>query len=109
MACETPVIAVKEGGYLEIVEEGKNGFFVGRNPTQIARKIEYLINNPQKAASMGKEGRKGVITKWNWERHGRNLERIILGNIRKTRVLISGKILGVVAVQKTMPFFGKEV
>ena len=94
MACETPVIAVKEGGYLEIVEEGKNGFFVGRNPTQIARKIEYLINNPQKAASMGKEGRKGVITKWNWERHGRNLERIILGNIRKTRVLISGQDSG---------------
>ena len=94
MACETPVIAVREGGYLETVKDKKTGFFVSRDSVEIARKIIYLINNPKVAAQMGKMGRADVIKNFSWEKHGRKLNKIISDNFRRVGILISGQDSG---------------
>ncbi|MGZ3695705.1 MAG: glycosyltransferase, partial [Bdellovibrionota bacterium] len=45
MAVGTPVIAPREGGPLDIIREGKNGFFFApRNPADLARKIQLVYN-----------------------------------------------------------------
>jgi glycosyltransferase involved in cell wall biosynthesis len=68
MACETPVVAVREGGYRETIVDGKTGFLVARNPTEIAEKIRFLTGHPHEAQRMGRSARRHVIRNWNWER-----------------------------------------
>lgn len=78
MACETPVIAVKEGGYQETVTPGLNGFLVERDASQLAEKIIFLAENPQVVEKMGLAGRKNVQKHWSCEKHGKCLEKAIL-------------------------------
>lgn len=94
MACETPVIAVSGGGYLETVENDRNGFLVKRSPEAIADKIVYLIENNQKALRMGKIGRETVKNKWRWENHFKKLEVLIHGIVNGKKMLISGQDSG---------------
>jgi len=68
MACETPVVAVREGGYRETIVDGKTGFLVARNPAEIADKLSFLTGHPHEARRMGRSARNHVINNWNWER-----------------------------------------
>ena len=68
MACETPVVAVREGGYRETIVDGKTGFLVARNPAEISEKIRFLTSHPREARRMGESARKHVINNWNWDR-----------------------------------------
>ena len=53
------VIASRIGPLPEIVEDGVTGvLFEPGNAAELAEKIDYLWNNPKKAAEMGKAGRK---------------------------------------------------
>lgn len=77
LACE--VAAIRANITTEDVEDGISGFLV--NPQDIksvAEKIEYLINNPEKAKLMGKEGRNKIKRLYNWEK----VARIITNGIR---------------------------
>lgn len=54
-----PVISCPEGGIIDIIENGINGYLVEqRNSIALANAIEKLIFNPDLRMSMGKEGRK---------------------------------------------------
>jgi glycosyltransferase involved in cell wall biosynthesis len=77
MACETPVLAVNEGGYKETVVDGKTGFLLPRDPVAFAKKIKWLIKYPEKAKEMGKAGRKHVKKNFTWEIHNMKMEKII--------------------------------
>jgi glycosyltransferase involved in cell wall biosynthesis len=77
MACGVPVIALNVGGYREIVVDGENGFLVEFNPEQIAEKLLYLINNPEKAVEMGKKGRKMIEADWTWKKQVKQLNAIL--------------------------------
>ena len=68
MACETPVVAVREGGYRETIVDGKTGFLVDRNPTEIADKLSFLTGHPREAQRMGRRARNHILNNWNWER-----------------------------------------
>lgn len=47
MACGTPVIAVKEGGFRETIQHGETGLLVERDPKELADAILYLIENKE--------------------------------------------------------------
>ena len=59
MGAGLPIIATDRGAITESVIEGKNGFIVEKkNPSQIAEKIKYLIENPAQRKKMGEESRR---------------------------------------------------
>jgi len=66
MACETPVIASRIPGVLDVVGEG--GLLVApRDPSSLANAILEILENPTNARSMGKNGRKRVEQKYDWK------------------------------------------
>lgn len=85
MACETPVLAVDEGGYRETVIDGVTGYLLPRDPKAFANKIKFLMDNPEVARKMGKAGREHVKKNFTWEKHNKKLERILLKYARKEK------------------------
>jgi len=77
MACGTPVVAVKEGGFRESIIDGVTGFLVDRNPQLFAQKIKLLFKNQKLAQKMGKAARVYVKKEWSWEKHIEKLEKIL--------------------------------
>ena len=66
MACETPVIASRIPGVLDVVGEG--GLLVTpRDPFSLANAILKIFENPTSARSMGKNGRRRVEQKYDWK------------------------------------------
>ena len=69
MAAGLPVVATKTTGSKEIIKDGVNGYLVPIGDSQaLARKVLYLLNNPEKAKEMGKAGKKIVEKKFNQEK-----------------------------------------
>ena len=59
MACGRPVIGSNVGGIPDIIKDGLNGFLVKpRDPEDLAKKIVFLLKNPDLMKNMGIEGRK---------------------------------------------------
>ncbi len=62
-----PVIASNFPQWREIIEENKCGICVDSlDPSPIAQAIDYLVNHPQEAMQMGRNGRRVVVEKYNW-------------------------------------------
>ena len=74
MACETPIITICEGGMQESVVEGETGWLVDRDPGQMAEKIMFVLQNPEIARKIGKNGRQSVLENWSWEQAATRLE-----------------------------------
>lgn len=68
MACETPIVAVNEGGLVETIRDHETGLLVERDPKQFANAICRLLENPDLAREMGRAGRSHVLEHWTWER-----------------------------------------
>ncbi len=66
---EKPVIVHPDaGGPLEFVEDGINGFVVEAEAKKIAQKLDYLYENRDKAADMGRSGKKSLYDKhMDWD------------------------------------------
>ena len=74
MAAGLPVIASNFPLWKEIVE--KNGCGICVNPLnskEIADAITWVLKNPSQAAEMGRNGRKAVLEKYNWETESKKL------------------------------------
>lgn len=66
MACETPVIASRIPGVLDVV--GEAGLLVRpRDPCSLANAILEVLENPAYARSMGKSGRRRIERKYDWK------------------------------------------
>ncbi len=51
----------------EVVEDGVTGFVVPANdPPSLRRKLEFLRDHPDKAESLGNEGRRRVLENFTW-------------------------------------------
>lgn len=67
MSAGVPVIASNFSLWREIVEGNNCGLCVDPlNPAAIAEAIDYLVNNPQEAEQMGRNGQKAVEERYNW-------------------------------------------
>jgi glycosyltransferase involved in cell wall biosynthesis len=74
MACGTPVIAVKEGGFKESVVHGQNGRLVERDPREFSKAISQLLAEPDVQRSMGQKGISAVRDFWTLKHAGERLE-----------------------------------
>jgi glycosyltransferase involved in cell wall biosynthesis len=85
MACATPVVAVREGGFAETVEDGVTGLLVEPEAGAIADAIARLARDRQFADHLGLKGRARVTQCWTWERSAAQLESILLANLPPPR------------------------
>jgi glycosyltransferase involved in cell wall biosynthesis len=61
-----PVVAVNEGGFIDIITNGDNGYLVDRNEEDFSRKVKYLCDSVSERQRIGRranESSKG----WSWE------------------------------------------
>jgi glycosyltransferase involved in cell wall biosynthesis len=77
MACETPVIAVREGGIQETVVHQQTGLLVERDREKFADGISQLMKDSETADRFGKAGRAHVLQNWTWERSVDELEMLL--------------------------------
>jgi glycosyltransferase involved in cell wall biosynthesis len=77
MACSLPIIMSDFYYQQEIFEECAL-FANPSDPKDIADKIIYLLNNPNKIRKLGDRGRELIKEKYNWEAESKKL--IILYN-----------------------------
>ena len=74
MAAGLPVIASNFPLWKEIVEKNSCGICVNPlNSKEIADAINWVLKNPLQAAEMGRNGRKIVLEKYNWEAESKKL------------------------------------
>jgi len=72
-----PVIATNFPFWREIIEKNNCGICVNPlSPKEIAKAVEYLIENHNEAKKMGENGRKAVLEKYNWENESIKLLKI---------------------------------
>jgi glycosyltransferase involved in cell wall biosynthesis len=68
MSSGIPVIASDFPLWREIIEGNQCGMCVDpRDPQAIGAAIDYLVSHPDVARSMGENGRKAVLQKYNWD------------------------------------------
>jgi L-malate glycosyltransferase len=66
-ACSKPVIVSNIGGLPEVVDHGKTGIIIQpMNDVALAEALSELIINPELRTEMGRNGRKKVLTEYNW-------------------------------------------
>ena len=75
LASSKPVISVNEGGPKEVIENGKTGFLVN-SPKEMAEKMAFLAERPEKAEEMGKLGRKNVEKNFSWKQFLKRFEGV---------------------------------
>lgn len=72
LACGTP--ALRANITTEDVVDGISGFLVDpANYKQVANKISYLIDHPDKAKTMGAVGRRRIVKEYRWEYVAENI------------------------------------
>jgi len=82
MAAGIPVVNYNFGENKKIIDESKCGLCVDTsNPKEIAKAITFLLKNDRIAQQYGKNGRKMVERKYNWEKESVKLIDIYKGVI----------------------------
>lgn len=77
LACGTPVVAVKEGGFRETVSENQTGLLVERSAAALAEACHDLLTHPDKAAAFGEAGINHVTANFTWEKTVAKLVKIL--------------------------------
>ena len=66
MAAKKPIITTNAGGIPEVVDNQNTGLLVeSKSPIDIADNMSYLLDNPDIAADLGKNGYKKAINKYD--------------------------------------------
>lgn len=76
MASGKPVIGTKIGGIPEIITPDVGFTFEPKNVSQLSEKIILLLGDEKLRKRMGKEGRKKVEKKFNWDETARGYEKM---------------------------------
>ncbi len=80
-ACGAPLLTTRVGNMPELIEDGKNGFFIERDVNDIKNKLILLRDNPALRLKMSAEILKSIQV-WDWNKQAENyrkmFERIML-------------------------------
>lgn len=69
MACAVPVVAARVGGLSDSVVDGVTGIHVPpQDAPAIARAVCQLLDDPERAATLGRSGRARVSDGYSWDR-----------------------------------------
>ncbi len=82
MACQTPVVGVREGGVRESITDGDTGLLVDREPEALAATIGMLLDRASEADRLGHNGRSCVEAHWTWEKSIENIEHYLVQTAR---------------------------
>jgi len=75
LACGTPVVASRVGGFPDLIRDGDNGFLVPPgDPAALATGLERVLDDPALRARLGAEGRATILREFTWKRVGEKLE-----------------------------------
>ena len=85
MSAGKPVIAVPTGGIPEVVIDNKTGILVKPDPRFIADTIIDLYEDKEKMGYLGRNAKKMVEERFNWETVGKEFENVYLGNVKLVR------------------------
>jgi glycosyltransferase involved in cell wall biosynthesis len=77
MACATPVIALREGGFEETVVEGQTGRLVEPGAEALAEALTQLLGDEEARERMGSAGRRSALQHWTWEQSAAGLESVL--------------------------------
>jgi alpha-maltose-1-phosphate synthase len=67
MACGTAVVGSRTGGIPEVVADGETGLLVPPDdPAELARALNVLLADPDRADAMGQAGRKRAVAEFSW-------------------------------------------
>ena len=81
-ACERPVIGGRSGGAVDAVADDVTGFLIDpEKPRDLADKIAYLFENPEKCKEMGRNARERVEKYFTWKRIAEQLAERLSINI----------------------------
>jgi len=74
---KVPVIATNVGGIPELMKNNETGFLIEKSDHQtLIEKLELILNDSQKANSLGKAGRKFVSSNFDWKIIAKNFVSI---------------------------------
>jgi len=74
MEAGLPVVVSNFALWREIIDKSSCGICVDpTNPEEISDAIEYLIEHPGKAKEMGRNGRRAVLERYNWDKESKKL------------------------------------
>lgn len=79
MACGLPVIAVREGGFIDNIDSGKNGILVNRDPAEMASSLEEVLHNAELRNKLILSGMKFVTEERSMKEAGCRLADILTG------------------------------
>ncbi len=71
MAASKPLVAVNEGGYVEVVDKDC-AFLIPPHVDVLAEKLSWLRQHPEEAAAMGRHGRE-LAQSYSWDRTAQEL------------------------------------
>ena len=77
MACAVPAIVTSSGGLVESVVDNESGFIISKDeekiPSELSDRLIRIFSDPDKAAKMGKAGRKRAEEKFDKKRMAKEL------------------------------------
>lgn len=78
MAAGAPVLATRKGGLPEIVRDGVTGFLLedAKNPVLFARRLDALLNDPARLATVRENARAYVVQHHDWRTVVAQLETV---------------------------------
>lgn len=77
MAAHKPVIACNSGGPVETIKDGETGYLCDPTPQHFSSAMAKLIQDPQKAKTMGKEARLHVTESFSTKIFGLQLDQYL--------------------------------
>ncbi len=67
MACGRPVVGAAVGGLLDTVAPGVTGELVKpRDPDAVAAAVRRLLDEPERRAAYGRDGRQRAVERYDW-------------------------------------------